>query len=155
MDGLETYLNEIRKLLKQVKTKDAAAAKTTRARETDLKSQGRRQSMGKIVKTELNKVDGDAGVSTPMSNGLTEIEEDDGLGGCKLSLDFWMLLTFCRWVLRCWYVAASSQEERRADSSGTGEEACCWEEAGIVRILGLKKYQRSQKIQKTPLRLTH
>jgi len=81
MDALESYMNEIRKLLKQVKVKDQAAAKTTRAREVDEKA-GRLRSKGRIIKTELNKTDGDArGTATPMTNGTNELEDDDGLGG--------------------------------------------------------------------------
>lgn len=86
MDGLESYLNEIRKLLKQVRTKDTAAGKTTRAREVEDKvsRNGRHWSKGRIIKTEPSKVDGEAkGAATPFSNGTTEPEDEDGLGGCK------------------------------------------------------------------------
>lgn len=86
MDGLESYLNEIRRLLKQVKSKDSSATKTTRAREIpDLEKFGGKMSQGRIIKTQLEKQDGapGKGAATPMSNG-TEMEDDDGLGGCKL-----------------------------------------------------------------------
>lgn len=86
MDGLESYMNEIRKLLKQTRSKDSAAAKITRAREVEdkLGRDGRLRSKGRVIKTELNKEDGapGKGAATPMSNG-TELEDDDGLGGCK------------------------------------------------------------------------
>lgn len=89
MDGLESYLNEIRKLLKQVRTKDAAAGKSTRAREIEEKASkdGRLRSKGRVIKTEHGKVDGDAakGTATPMSNGTNDLDDDDGLGGCKFS----------------------------------------------------------------------
>ncbi|KAK5937978.1 carnitine O-acetyltransferase yat1 [Knufia obscura] len=84
MDSLESYMNEIRKLLKQVKVKDLAAAKTTRAREAEEKTgrNGRMKSKGRIIKTEAQKIDGEArGTATPMSNGTTEIEDEEGLGG--------------------------------------------------------------------------
>lgn len=89
MDGLESYMNEIRKLLRQVRVKDNSAAKQTRAREVDDKSgkNGRHRSKGRVIKTELNKTDGEAarGALTPMSNGTTEMEDDDGLGGCEFT----------------------------------------------------------------------
>ncbi|KAK5070861.1 carnitine O-acetyltransferase yat1 [Lithohypha guttulata] len=84
MDGLESYMNEIRKLLKQTRSKDSVAAKITRAREVEdkLGRDGRLRSKGRVIKTELNKEDGapGKGAATPMSNG-TELEDDDGLGG--------------------------------------------------------------------------
>lgn len=89
MDALESYLNEIRKLLKQTKGRDSMSKTSTRAREADKNAMqaGRRQSQGRIIKTELSKIDDIKGSATPMSNG-TELEDDDGLGGCKCKF-FW------------------------------------------------------------------
>jgi len=86
MDGLESYMNEIRKLLRQTKPRDSGAGKSTRARELEEKvgQFGRRKSQGRIIKTEIQKSDGEQkGASTPLSND-TGFEDDDGLGGCKL-----------------------------------------------------------------------
>ena len=87
MDGLETYLLEIRRLLKQVQVKSASAGKETRAREAEdkLGKDGRLKSRGRVIKTEASKADGAPGSATPMSNDTTEMDDDDGLGGCKLS----------------------------------------------------------------------
>jgi len=144
MDGLESYLNEIRKLLKQTRTKDIGAAKMSRAREAEEKTarDGRRRSMGRIIKTELNKVDGVAGTATPMSNGTTELEDDEGLGGCKLSHTPHSETTTdpCphRWFFRCGHALASSQEEGGAHASrasGPEEEASGWQKTGTIGIL--------------------
>ena len=143
MDALESYLNEMRKLLKQTKTKDSAAGKTTRAREVEDKvgKNGRRQSKGRVIKTELNKIDGEAkGTATPMSNGTTEMEDDDGLGGCKLKFDVpkeTMLTIYRRWLLRRRHAAASFEEEGGSLACGTGstEEENGREKACFDRVL--------------------
>ncbi|KAJ9663877.1 carnitine O-acetyltransferase yat1 [Neophaeococcomyces mojaviensis] len=83
MDGLESYLNEIRKLLRQTKPRDSGAGKSTRAREIDEKMgrDGRMKSKGRVIKTELHKADGEQkGAATPLSND-TAFEDEDGLGG--------------------------------------------------------------------------
>lgn len=145
MDGLESYLNEIRKLLKQTRTKDMGAAKMSRAREAEEKTArgGRRRSMGRIIKTELSKVDGVAGTATPMSNGTTELEDDEGLGGCKLFHAPHSETTADplphRWFFRCRHALASPQEERGAHASrasGTAEEeASGWQKNCTIGIL--------------------
>jgi carnitine O-acetyltransferase len=93
VDSLESYLNEIRRLLKATKTKDLSAAKITRAREAEEKGKdGRIKSRGRVIKTEAAKVDG---AQTPTSMDTNEVE-DDGLGGCKShsTLLFFDVLTF-------------------------------------------------------------
>ncbi|KAK4940247.1 carnitine O-acetyltransferase yat1 [Elasticomyces elasticus] len=78
VDSLESYLNEIRRLLKAVRPKDLAAAKITRAREVEDKTKdGRLKSRGRAIKAEAAKVDG---ATTPASMETAEVE-DDGLGG--------------------------------------------------------------------------
>ena len=71
----------MRKLLKTTRPKDAKISKIREADENTRNA--RKMSKGRIIKTELNKVDGEAkGVRTPMSTDTGEVE-DDGLGGCK------------------------------------------------------------------------
>jgi carnitine O-acetyltransferase len=85
IDSIESYFNEIRRLLKSVRSKDAHAGKHSRAREAEEKQgrDGRFKSRGKVIKTD-NKADGDPGQATPASVDTGEVnEEDDGLGGCK------------------------------------------------------------------------
>jgi len=79
VDSLESYLNEIRRLLRATVPKDAPAGKISRAREVDDKpgKDGRFKSRGRVIKTEASKVDG---AQTPMSMSTAEVE-DDGLGG--------------------------------------------------------------------------
>ena len=86
IDSVESYLNEIRRLLKQVKYKDSSGAKTTRAREVDDKAgRDRKKSRGRIIRTNTGKGDEGKGVQTPTSVDMAEVEDDDddGLGGCK------------------------------------------------------------------------
>ncbi|KAJ4582349.1 carnitine O-acetyltransferase yat1 [Exophiala dermatitidis] len=96
VDSLESYLNEIRRLLKATKPRDSAAGKSTRAREAEAKASkdGRLKSRGRIIKSEGPKLDG---TQTPASMDTAEVE-DDGLGGCKFLFLFpdlhTMLLTF-------------------------------------------------------------
>lgn len=88
IDSIENYFNEMRRLLKAAKSKDAHAAhagKHSRAREAEEKSgrDGRLKSRGRIIKTETNRGESDLrGVQTPTSVDTNEVE-DDGLGGCK------------------------------------------------------------------------
>ncbi len=85
VDSIESYLNEIRRLLRATRQKDQAGAKTTRAREVDEKTgkDGRGKSRGKVIKTQSYRKDhGDEDVQTPTSIDTAEVE-DDGLGGCK------------------------------------------------------------------------
>lgn len=132
--SLETYLHEIRRLLRATKSKDMSAAKITRAREAEERAgkDGRLKSRGRVIKTEVSKVDG---AQTPASMDTAEVE-DDGLGGCKLPClatisRMQKRLTFVdRWLLRCRYVVASieegSAETRRTncEEKDSGQEAC-------------------------------
>ncbi|EXJ91628.1 carnitine O-acetyltransferase [Capronia epimyces CBS 606.96] len=78
VDSLESYLNEIRRLLKATKPKDGPAGKSTRAREVEKTSKdGRLKSRGRLIKAEASRVDG---TQTPASMETAEVE-DDGLGG--------------------------------------------------------------------------
>ncbi|KAK5096942.1 carnitine O-acetyltransferase yat1 [Exophiala xenobiotica] len=84
VDSLESYMNEIRRMLKQVKSKDQTAGKTTRAREVEDRTSrdGKMRSKGRVIKTDINKTDSEAkGTATPMSNGTNELDDDEGLGG--------------------------------------------------------------------------
>lgn len=79
VDSLESYLNEIRRVLKLTRHKDMAGAKVSRAREVDEKGKdGRLKSRGRIIKADANKQDG-AGVQTPTTDAGDV--DDDGLGG--------------------------------------------------------------------------
>ena len=81
IDSIETYLMEIRKLLRATK-KDGHSAKASRAREAEERPSvgGRRKSRGKVIKAESGRKDG-MGIQTPTTDS-GEVE-DDGLGGCK------------------------------------------------------------------------
>jgi len=79
VDSLESYLNEIRRVLKLTRQKDMGGAKVSRAREIDEKGKdGRLKSRGRVIRADANKQDG-AGVQTPTTE--PEEVEDDGLGG--------------------------------------------------------------------------
>lgn len=82
IDSIENYFNEIRRLLKSAKSKDAHASKHSRAREAEEKAarDGRLKSRGRVIKTDNTKNDNE-GVQTPLSMESNEV--DDGLGGCK------------------------------------------------------------------------
>ena len=110
VDSLESYLNEVRRLLRATKSKDLAAAKVSRAREVDEKTDkdGRIKSRGRAVKTEAAKVDG---VQTPTSMDTADIQEEDGLGGCKFDTIRRLcarLTSFSRWLLRCRHAVAGT-----------------------------------------------
>ena len=84
IDSIESYLNEIRRLLRATKSKDSAGAQTTRAREVEDKSKdGRLKSRGRVIKADSYRADGEVkGAQTPTSIDTAEAD-DDGLGGCK------------------------------------------------------------------------
>ena len=82
VDSIETYLNEIRRLLKANKSKDASSSSNrSRARDAEENAgkDGRIKSRGRVIKNEA------AQPETPASEDTNEVE-DDGLGGCKLIL---------------------------------------------------------------------
>ncbi|KAJ9617246.1 carnitine O-acetyltransferase yat1 [Cladophialophora chaetospira] len=77
VDSLEGYLNEIRRLLRATKTKDLGAAKISRVREVEdnVNKDGRLKSRGRVIQTEVSKVDG---AQTPTSS---MNDADDEIGG--------------------------------------------------------------------------
>ena len=77
VDALESYLMEIRRLLRMTQHK-STSAKTSRARETEGRpsSSARMKSRGRLIKGEMSK-----GVDTPVESNKAE-SDDDGLGGC-------------------------------------------------------------------------
>lgn len=87
VDSLESYLLEIRKLLRAAKGREGRShAKTTRAREMEERpTTSRTKSLGRAVKGGGG---GASGTQTPFSETNGELESDDGLGGCKCSLPF-------------------------------------------------------------------
>jgi carnitine O-acetyltransferase len=87
VDSIESYLNEIRRLLRSTKQRDSSGGKATRAREVDDKvgRDGRLKSRGRVIKAETAKMDNGKGAQTPTSIDTAEVE-DDGLGGCKCNV---------------------------------------------------------------------
>jgi len=79
VDALESYLLEIRKLLRQTKRK-ATSNHTSRAREAEARPSlsGRLKTRGRAIKGETGK-----GNETPIED--KEESDDEGLGGCKYS----------------------------------------------------------------------
>jgi carnitine O-acetyltransferase len=85
IDSIESYLNEIRRLLRATRQRNSSAGKSTRAREAEDKigKDGRLKSRGRIIRAESARMDSDGkGIQTPTSIDTAEVE-DDGLGGCK------------------------------------------------------------------------
>ena len=135
IDSIESYLNEIRRLLKATRPKDPPG--TTRAREAEEKTgrDGRVKSRGRVIKAESYRMDGEGkGIQTPTSIDTAEVE-DDGLGGCKSSLckdAFRTANMSCRWFLRCGDAVECPEKEGRtspgrtncAEEKGGGQEAC-------------------------------
>ena len=82
VDSIESYLLEIRRILKLVK-KEGGGPKQSRAREIEERRPstiGRIKSRGRIIKAETGKTDA-VGTQTPTTDS-GEVD-DDGLGGCK------------------------------------------------------------------------
>ena len=144
VDSIESYLNEMRRLLRATKPKDSAGAKTSRAREVNEKSgkDGRVKSRGRVIKTQSYRKDhggGEEAVQTPTTIDEAEVE-DDGLGGCKslfYTSEQRMANTFCRWILRCGDAAASPEEKGRAATvrSDRAEEKSGGQKACFDRVL--------------------
>lgn len=79
IDTLETYLVEIRKLLRT--TQKGSSPRTSRARELETqKTVGKIKGRGKIIRPDA-VVSGSRGAETPTTDGGEM--EDDGMGGCK------------------------------------------------------------------------
>lgn len=84
VDSLESYLLEIRKLLRATK-QESSHAKQSRAREVDERHElgGRTKSFGRLVRSDGTDKKA-VGSQMPLGDGVDgELESDDGLGGCK------------------------------------------------------------------------
>lgn len=83
VDSIESYLLEIRKLLRSTQKKGTTSKGTSRAREVEDRPTmgGRLKSRGRVIKGDpITKAP-----ETPTSDGKME-SDDDGLGGCKSSI---------------------------------------------------------------------
>ncbi|KAH9898794.1 choline/Carnitine O-acyltransferase [Xylariomycetidae sp. FL2044] len=142
VDTLESYLLEIRRILRITNRKSTGNTKQTRAREIDitkLKASSRLKSRGRMITgTESLRAQARStgGTRSPTEESLM-MSEDDELGGCKFSYSFCfffllsssgsyifqhifllpmvliMIFTPHRWLLRRRYAAASAQGARR------------------------------------------
>lgn len=158
VDTLESYLLEIRRILRITNRK--AAVKSSRAREVEtikpkpvsrLKSRGRLITGSETVKPSVRAAN--TGTTSPTDESGT-LSEDDELGGCKFPAssqrDFipplLHLLTeiLCRRLLRCRYAPPSAQgqeqvrlerDEGLGTGNGAGSKEGSWEEAPACRIL--------------------
>jgi carnitine O-acetyltransferase len=90
LDTLESYLLEIRRILR-IMNRRAATTKQTRAREIDpskakaakgLKARGRMITGTEAIRREARSA---AGTRSPTEDSITTMSEDDELGGCKFS----------------------------------------------------------------------
>lgn len=86
MDTLESYLLEIRKLLRATSRK-TMSPRTSRAREMELISERGEHRRGRLIRQDPNHV---RGTETPTTDS-GEVE-DDGMGGCKLA---WHVIYSC------------------------------------------------------------
>lgn len=116
VDSIESYFNEIRKLLKATKPKSPAPNRISRAREAEEKAtkENRLKSHGRMIKGDSRRQSYVKGIETPMSEATTGEDDDDGLGGCKCLPILGSIargLTDYRWVLRCWHAVTSIKEE--------------------------------------------
>ena len=85
VDALESYLTEIRKLLRQTQRK-ATSPKTSRVREAENERPNRLghvKSRGRIIKNDASAKGAD-GLNMDAESSKTESEDDDGLGGCRV-----------------------------------------------------------------------
>jgi carnitine O-acetyltransferase len=82
VDSIESYLLEIRKLLRATQKKGATNKGQSRAREAEDRptTSGRIKSRGRVIKGDVASKEPE----TPTSDGKME-SDDDGLGGCKFS----------------------------------------------------------------------
>jgi carnitine O-acetyltransferase len=90
VDTLESYLLEIRRILRITSRKTGVTTKQTRARELDENKSrpkaalGRVKSRGRIINAlDIQKSQRSLGSATPTEGSLT-MSDDDELGGCKL-----------------------------------------------------------------------
>ncbi len=95
VDALESYLLEIRRLLRQTKRK-TTSTQTSRAREAEARPEmsKRLKSRGKVIKGETSV----KGSETPIEDG--DETDDEGLGGCMSCNPFLTLCTHCLSILR-------------------------------------------------------
>lgn len=98
MDTLESYLLEIRKLLRATSRK-TTSPRTSRAREMEMMSEALENRRGRLVRQDTSLT---RGSDTPTTESMVE---DDGMGGCKFSFDFLFvrpaissLTILARWV---------------------------------------------------------
>lgn len=112
MHTLESYLFEIRKLLRATNRK-ATSPRTSRARETEMlaeRLQADTNRRGRVVRGD------NRGADTPTTTTDSGEIEDDGMGGCEYYLFSRDILSVCfhgetkadfgfRWILRRWYAS--------------------------------------------------
>lgn len=89
VDALESYLLEIRRILKATQRRGTSPnLKSSRVREasqTRPKPGNRLKSRGRVIKAEGDRKErGEHGVMTPVDDG-SAVSDDEGLGGCKSS----------------------------------------------------------------------
>ena len=85
LDTLESYLLEMRRILR-ITNKKTASAKASRAREAEAhrpKPASRVKSRGRLITAETLKSIKDNGAMSPTEESATLSEEDDELGGCE------------------------------------------------------------------------
>lgn len=91
VDSLESYLLEIRRLLRATK-REGSHAKKSRAREVDERNATatwKAKSLGRAVGVDTGKGDGKAdGTQSPFGEKNGNLESDDGLGGCKSTFSY-------------------------------------------------------------------
>lgn len=115
VDALESYLLEIRRVLKS--TQRTASPKASRVREADQQrpsASNRLKSRGRVIKaTEIGKKT--PGTLTPLEDGSTLSDDDQGLGGCEFFLDVRLqtVTDVYRWILRCWNAPPGAKGKRR------------------------------------------
>jgi carnitine O-acetyltransferase len=142
VDTLESYLLEIRRILR-ITNRKSSSAKSSRAREAELtrpKQMSRLKSRGRLITAEGNA----KGSARPDSASQTEESaigsDDDELGGCKFLATLQASLVslhtnISRWFLRCRHVVASFEGKRQGcrssgECQGFGEGGGASQEEG-------------------------
>jgi len=138
MQALESYLLEIRKLLR-ASNRNAARPRTSRARETEALAERLQldsQRRGRIVRGDARGT----GFDTPATT--ADSVEDDGMGGCKYhSSSFYVCSQSAnsqyRWLFRCWYAPSRPEgcQCRKRARREDREAALRWKETASQRIL--------------------
>jgi carnitine O-acetyltransferase len=127
MDTLESYLLEIRKLLR-VTNRKSSSPRTSRAREMEQMSE-KEHRRGRLIRQDvpLGHGQGLRGTETPTTD--SGDVEDDGMGGCELHCSCLYFFTdhsltvSLRWFLRCGDAATCSQGAP-GRSGARGRQAC-------------------------------